>query len=183
MSKQKVVEKEEEEDSQPVVIEPLALPLKPMKVPEGYEGSEEDLLRFVDVKTLIASLGKDTKFRVLVDYYKFGLGYNDKPNVIFYLPEKRAISFSADRTTGKKFREIIERIVAEHPHLKDTLNTTSGRRQFYAHFKVFEGLEGNYLGLIKLDFTGVVNEDKQSSIEISGLGEPKEQEITVTGKL
>lgn len=163
-----------------VNIDGVAFPIKPIS--KTYEGDPEQALRFVDIKALLDSHKVGDMITVKSSGFAFFKGYHDATNIVLFVGDKVAFSFNRDRTTGKqvysKMKAVLENIGLENG---DRLR---GAEVIYT-FKVLEGLEGNYLSLVKMEFTGVVK-DFESNVEVLGADvlkntaqkQPAEEKVT-----
>lgn len=148
------------------------IPLKP--VSKNYEGDPEQALRFVDIKGLLESHKVGDTIAVKSTGYAFFNGYHDATNIVLFVGDKVAFSFNRDRTTGKQIYSKLKGVL-------DVIGVENGDRLRGAEviytFKVLEGLEGNYLALVKMEFTGVVK-DFESNVEVLGAENLKQSTLT-----
>ena len=163
-------------------MEGYTLPIK--AIGKNYTGDPEEALRFVDIKAAIEDHDVGDFITVKVSGYALFRGYNDATNVVLFLSDRVAMSFDISRTTGKQVYAQLKKVIAElGDEYEDKLR---GAEAIYT-FKILEGLKGNYLALVKLEFTGEVKEF-ESKVEVSGFdslkgnltSQPKQDGLTTT---
>jgi hypothetical protein len=163
-------------------IEGYTLPIK--AIGKNYTGNPEEALRFVDIKAAIEDHDVGDFITVKASGYALFKGYNDATNIALFLSDRVAMSFDISRTTGKQVHTQLKKVITElGEEYEDNLK---GAEVIYT-FKVLEGLKGNYLALVKLEFTGEVKEF-ESKVEVSGFDSlkgnlttaPKQDGLTTT---
>lgn len=153
------------------------LPLK--EIGKNYIGNPEDALRFVNIKEVIESHEVGDIISVKAGGYALFKGFKDATNVVLFLSDKVALSFNSERTTGKQIMKKLKEVLAQIG--SENADRLRGAEVIYT-FKLLEGLDGNYLTLVKMEFTGVVKEF-ESKVEVSGadslLNVPSKEESPV----
>lgn len=135
---------------------------------EKYKDNAEEGLRFVDIKSLLDEYKAGDELVFHVTGYTIVSGYQGKPNILLFIGEREALSFSTQRTTGKSIIQNLKKTLSklEVKYGENAESILRGAEAIYT-LKILNGLSGNYFGLVSIEFTGNVSE-KTFDAEISG---------------